>query len=139
MNSETNNLFANRYMGLSTYEDLVDWAISCLEANLDSKNIRILASMRTSLYPSEVEFYFKRCLQDLGWTIPDQRECLLNYTRYIAEQIVSGDLPPAAGAVKMHHLSTELGHPRELSAWCYLDEESDEEIRNEAARFLNEV
>lgn len=149
MNSETNNLLANRYMGRATYEDLVDWAIGCLERNLDSKNIRILASMRTSLYPSEVEYYFSRSLQDLGWTMPDRRECLFNYARYIAQQIISGDLPPQDGCLRVHRLAYELDHPDEFRPWCHLnggfdptsynelqEAELDEEIRNEAARFL---
>jgi hypothetical protein len=94
MDVKTNKLLADIHIGVVTSEDYVQWAVACLESGEDSKNIRILASLQKPLYSSEVDFYFSRCLKDLGWTIPQRRECLLNYARDLAQQIVSGDLSP---------------------------------------------
>ncbi|HEY8224165.1 MAG TPA: hypothetical protein VIG25_02730, partial [Pyrinomonadaceae bacterium] len=88
MNVETNNLLAGRYLGWLTYEEYVNWAVGCLESGLDSQNIRILASLRKPLYSSEVEDYFNRSLRDLGWHLPDRTECLMEYARGFAREIV---------------------------------------------------
>ena len=125
VNSETNKLLAERYLGTATSEDFVDWAVACLESNLDSKNIRILASLQKPLHSSEVDDYFNRCLQDLGWTMPGRQECLLEYARSLAKQILSGDLTPVDGCRKMYRLVVALEYPRELMAWLYLDEGMD--------------
>ena len=94
MKFETNKILAERYLGTATHEDYVDWAVACLESNLDTKNIRILASLRNASSPSEVEDYFNRCLKDVGLTMPARRECFFEYARGLAQEIVSGDLSP---------------------------------------------
>ena len=146
MNSETNKLLAERHMGLATSEDYVRWAVACLESDVDSKNIRILASLQKPLYSSEVDDYFNRCMEDLGWTMPEPRECLLQYARNVAQQILSNDLSPLDGCSKIFHIAAALNLPRELSPWIYLYEgfdpstyddlpefELDEAIKSEAA------
>lgn len=151
MNFETNKILAERHLGSATSEDFVDWAVACLESNLDSKNIRILASLRKPLYSSEVDDYFNRSLKDLGWTMPEPRECLLEYARSIAKQIVSGDLPPLEGCRKIYDVVVALQYPRELMAWLYLDEglhpanysdlqgaEWDDAIMSEANRLVHD-
>lgn len=125
MNYETNKILAERYLGSATSEDFVGWAVACLESNVDSKNIRILASLEKPLYSSEVDDYFNRCLRDLGWTIPEPRECLLEYARCLAKQIVSRELTPVEGCRKMYRVVVALEYPRELMAWLYLDEGLD--------------
>ncbi|MDQ3253056.1 MAG: hypothetical protein M3R15_03975 [Acidobacteriota bacterium] len=80
MNFETTKLLAERHMGMATYEQYVDWAVSCLESGVDSKNIRILASLQKPLYSSEVEDYFGRSLGDLGWELPEPKECMIEYS-----------------------------------------------------------
>jgi hypothetical protein len=51
MNSATNALLAQSYLGMATHEDYIDWAVSCLESDIDSKNIRILASRQPGSSP----------------------------------------------------------------------------------------
>ena len=150
MSFATNKLWAERYLGMATYDDCVDWAVACLEADVDTKNIRILASLRNQSSPSEVEDYFNRSLKDLGWTMPEERECLLEYARGVAQQIVSGDLRPLDGCRKMYNVFDGLGD-HEMISWLYLDEglhpdyggdleaaEWDDAIKIEAARFLRD-
>ena len=146
MDFETNKLLAETHMGVVTSEDYVRWAVTCLESGLDSKNIRILASLEKPLYSPDVDFYFRRCLKDLGWTMPERRECLLNYARDFARQVVSGDLSPDDGSTKIYRIAVALNYPQELMTWVYLHAdlepttfrelqgaEWDEAIKNEAA------
>src|SRR5262249_40999699 len=147
----TNNILAERYLGSATYEDYIDWAVKCLESGIDSKNIRILAALQRPLYSSEVEDYFKKSLNDLGWKLPSRRECLLAYARSLAEQILSGDISPLDGCSKIYKVVVALQYPREMMSWVYLDEgldpetysdlqaaEWDQAIVNEASRLVNE-
>lgn len=151
MNSTTNNLLAKRYLGSATYEDYIGWAVKCLESDIDSKNIRILASLQKPWYSSEVEDYFNRSLNDLGWKMPGKRECLMAYARGFAEQIVSGAITPVEGCDSIYRIVLALQYPREMSSWVFLDErlhpetfselhgtELDQAIVNEANRFIKE-
>ncbi|HEX8141305.1 MAG TPA: hypothetical protein VF553_01840 [Pyrinomonadaceae bacterium] len=151
MNLETIKLVAGRYMELVTHEEYVEWAVSCLESGIDSKNIRILASLQKPLYSSEVEDYFKRSLRDLGWELPDRKECIIEYARSFAKEILSGQVSPLEGCRKIYRIVVDLQYPRELMSWLYLDEglepgtyrdlegkELDEAIIKEARRFIGE-
>jgi hypothetical protein len=131
MDVKTNKLLADIHIGVVTSEDYVQWAVACLESGEDSKNIRILASLQKPLYSSEVDFYFSRCLKDLGWTIPQRRECLLNYARDLAQQIVSGDLSHQDGCRKIYRVALALNYPKELMEWVYFDDNLDPSTYNE--------
>jgi hypothetical protein len=122
VNIETNNLLAGRYLGWLTYEEYVDWAVRCLESGLDSKSIRILASLRKPLYSSEVEDYFNRSLHDLGWQLPDRQKCLMEYARGLACEIVEARVSPLEGCSKIYRVVAALQYPKGLMPWVYLDE-----------------
>ena len=151
MNFETKKILAERYLGTARHEDYVDWAVACLESDLDTKNIRILASLSKSTSPSEVENYFNRSLQDLGLTMPDHRECLVEFARGVAQRIVSNEVSPLYGCGQIYSVVRALDFPHEMIAWLYLDEglrldnlgdlegaDWDEAIKSEAARFVEE-
>lgn len=151
MNLETIKLLAERHMGMATYEQYIDWAVSCLEAGIDSKNIRTLASLQKPLYSSEVEDYFNRSLKDLSWELPEPKECIIEYARSFAGEILAGQVTPLEGCRKIYRVVVVLAYPRELMPWLYLDEglepgtyrdltgkELDEAILKEARRFISE-
>jgi hypothetical protein len=151
MNLETIKLLAERYMGMATHEQYIDWAISCLESGIDSKNIRILASLQKPLYSSEIDDYFNRSLKDLGWELPEPKECIIEYARSFAKEIVAGQVGPLEGCRKIYRVVVALEYPRELMSWLYLDDglepgtcrdlqgqELDEAIVKEARRFIGE-
>lgn len=151
MNLETIRLLARRHLGLATHEQCVDWAVSCLESGIDSKNIRILASLQQPFYPSEVEDYFNRSLKELGWEVPEPMACIVEYARTFAQEILSGKISPVEGCRKIYEVSLALRHPLKLRSWLYLDEglepgtyrdlqgkELDEAITKEARSFVCE-
>lgn len=151
MYSETINLLAQRHLRTIKVEQYVDWALACLESNIDTHSIRILASLQKPLYSSEVEDYFQRGLTELGWTLPSGRDCLLPYVRALAKQIASGAIAPVEGCRKIYKIVVALDYPADLSAWVYLDEgqlpgnlgdveaaELDAAIVREARRLIDE-
>lgn len=121
MNDATLELIAERYLGSVGCEDYVRWAVACLEANIDSKNIRILSSLRKPLYSWEVDDYFERCLADLGWTMPERRECLYEYLHRIVQQVVSRELTTSEASRKIYRIAVALEFPHDLYFWICAD------------------
>ncbi len=71
MDDETNTLIARWYMAEFNYaavgvREFSDWAIFQLEAGQDSKHLRMLAASFDAQSLSEIEGYFRQCLQELG-------------------------------------------------------------------------
>ena len=157
MNEETNTLIAKWYLvqnhfGSVSARNFSDWAISLLEQGVDSKNIRILASMFNTDVFLEVEDYFLRSLKDLDWKFPNTEECLEIYARLIAAEIVDGKIKPFDGCVIMREIHASLDYPQHLSNWISLywagddlywegeeltTEYLDKQIVQEAKRFLS--
>ena len=122
MNRSTIRLLAENYMRLATHEKFVDWAASSLETGLDTKSIRILASLQKPLFPAEVEDYFYRSLKELDWKLPEPIECVIEYARFFAEEILSGQVSPVEGCRRIYKVVVFLEYPPELMSWLYLDE-----------------
>ena len=152
MNRETIRLLAEKYMQLAIYESFVDWAGSSLEAGFDTKSIRILASLQKPLFPTEVEDYFYRSLKELGWELPEPKECVIEYARFFAEEILSDKVSPVEGCRRIYQVAVFLEYPRELMNWFYLDDglemetytdltgtELDAAIIKEARKFASEA
>lgn len=152
MNRFTIRLLAEKYMRLATPEKFVDWAVSSLEAGLDTKSIRILASLQKPLFSIEVEDYFYRSLKELGWKLPEPKECVIEYARFLSEEILSGGVLPVEGCRRIYKAVVFLEYPPELSNWFYLDEglvpdaykeltsaELDAAIIKEAQKFVGEA
>lgn len=126
MNEATKNLIAEIYMGKAGSEQFIDWAVSCLEQGIDSKNIRILASMGTSFYTYEIEDRFSCCLKDLGWEFPKTVETLFEYTKFIAKQILNGQIEPFKACLVIARIYDILDCPKGLFNWVYLTWGHDE-------------
>ena len=122
MNRETIRLLAEKYMVLANHEQFADWAVSCLEAGLDTKSIRILASLQKPMFPTEVVDYFYRSLKELGWNFPEPKDCVIEYARFIAEEILCGKVSPVEGCRQIYKVVLFLEYPPELMSWLYLDE-----------------
>lgn len=125
MNEETTILAAKYYLGRNSPRDYADWAVSCLENGLDTKNIRILASMFNADSFSDINIYFQRALEELGLELPPKEESLLSYSKFIAKQIVENKIEPVKGCREIYLLSYGLDYSEKLSNWIYLDEGLD--------------
>ena len=122
--------FLNKYVSYRypADEDLVAWALSELEAGLDTPNLRILAGLTESADSWEVERYFNRTLDDLKIELPDGpppddmfRRQLMCQT---ARDIVLGAVSPREGCSKIYLLSVTQGGSgiEELDSWGLLDD-----------------
>jgi hypothetical protein len=127
-------LFLNHLAGNATGEEFVDWAVAALEADFDSANLRILASLGSSTLNSEAEFYFNRALKELAIEIPSEEIIIRDYVREIARKILADEITPESGATLIHRsVLYPFDHPKEFQDWCYLSgglhPESYEELR----------
>ena len=121
MTSEIKKLLAYRYIGSVTSKDFVAWAISMLEIDVDSKNLRILASLTEPLYSSEVNEYLQRSFTDLGWHFPTREEALRLYGCDVAESVASETMFPEQGCREMYKICQALGNPQDLEIWRSFD------------------
>ena len=119
MTPETRELFARRHAGAATSEDLIDWAVSLLEAGVSSKSVAILAGL-TTLYTGEIENYFRRSLKELGWREPGREESLRWYARRTAEKILGGEIGPREGCGTIYGILGACDHPGALARWSCL-------------------
>ena len=120
MNDETIKLFAKHCFREASAKDFSDWAIYCLEQGIDSKNIRILASMFNAQYVSEVETYFIRSLDDLNWNYPIKEKCLPEYAKLTAKQILNKEIDIFIGCNEIYKVYRNLDYDPELTNWDYL-------------------
>ena len=112
---------AYRYIGSATSADFVAWAISMLEVDIDSKNLRILASLTEPLYSSEVDEYLQRSFTDLGWHFTTREEALRLYGCDVAESVASEIMFPEQGCREMYKICQALGNPQNLEIWRSFD------------------
>lgn len=121
MNEETVKFFAKYQFGDVSAKDFSDWAIDCLEKGIDSKNIRILASMFNAQSVSEIEDYFFRSLSDLNWKLPAKEDFLPQYTNLIAKQILNKEIDAVSGCHEIYKVYRTLDYKKELRDWEYLN------------------
>ena len=109
-------------MGLANYDDTIEWAISMLEAGIETDNLRILASfiLEKLPNPSEIDDYFQRSLKDLGWMTPSPEESLRQYARGLCEDILSDVIEPTEVLFELYKVSRALDYPSDMLAWDFL-------------------
>lgn len=122
VDEQTNTLIAGWYSGstihgVSDARSFSDWAISKLEEGYDTGNLRMLASMFNEQVFLEVEGHFRRTLTELDWKIPERRECLDRYSRFVASEILEGKIAPVDGCWQLYDLNFSLDYPTYLSNW----------------------
>lgn len=118
--NENLGFFAKYCFGEIAPKDFSDWAIYCLEEGLDSKNLRILASMFDVLYVSELEPYFVKSLDDLGLDYPKEENVLPEYARLIANQILNNEIDVFKGCNEIYKVYIYLDFEVELVSWSCL-------------------
>lgn len=120
MDNETLKFFAKYCLEETSPRDFSDWAIYCLEKRLDSKNLRILASMFDAQYVIEIEPYFTKSLNDLNMNYPLAKDILPKYAKFIANQILKKEISPIEGCYEIYKVYRHLEHEPELTNWDYL-------------------
>lgn len=88
--------------GEADASEYVGWAIEQLVKGIETPSIKILSSFMKPLYKPELEEYFYKSLNELGWRFPlfieNARMCI----KYLAEKILEGSLEPIKGAHEIY-------------------------------------
>lgn len=91
-------LLAKRALATARVNDFSNWAENLLSQGCDSENVAILAGFcdcNAGLY--EVEAYFKKCVDELGLVLVENRAAIFEYAKNLAFDIDTGILDPRDG------------------------------------------
>ncbi len=148
---QLDNLLWKRALGRVVTGDYVDWANQGLLCGLDTPHLRILAGLSPPYAWWEVEHYFARTLEDLGWTLPQPEEIRQNRLREIARKIVDGVVSPVEGCRELCAVLREWDYAEVSGDWFWFEDKQDPRtgarlplprleaaIRQEAEALLND-
>ncbi len=76
--------------GNLTTEQLPDIGVSGLEEGLDTPSLCILAGLRKTESPFQIDHYFKLTLEELNIKFPDKRQAAIEYALAIVDEILDG-------------------------------------------------
>ena len=114
-------VFASRYAGVATGDDLVHWAVSALDLGLNTRSLRMLAGLTTPISQDEADPLFRSSLRELGIEAPTLENLWRPYLTWICTAIEEGRVTPDEGADRIHsRVVSPLEHPKELEGWCRL-------------------
>ncbi|WP_027627639.1 hypothetical protein [Ruminiclostridium cellobioparum] len=116
--------------GEAEASEYVDWAIEQLVKGAETPSVKILSSFMKPLYKPELEEYFHKSLDELGWRFPPFTENARMCIKHLAEKILDGSLEPIKGAHEIYTYVRELKYPEDLIAWLEIDDYIDERVYN---------
>ncbi len=112
-------VFAAQFAGVSTGDDLVEWATKALELGFNTRSLRILAGLPTPISETDAEPLFLASLKELGIEVPTVESLWRPYLIWICNMVEHGTVSPDEAANLIHsRVVSPLGHPKELERWC---------------------
>jgi len=76
--------------GNMTTDQLAMVGVTGLQEGLDSPSLCILAGLSKNENPHQIEYYFKRTLEELNIALPDRRQAAIEYAFGIVDEILLG-------------------------------------------------
>jgi len=130
-------LIGKRLFSRADAKDYTDWAEQLLHEDVASDNVAILASFGMDKYPDpiEIEEYFQKSLKDLGITLPNRKQGLLEYSKDICKGIIDGSIDPLLGEKKLYEICVDQEYDLPHLIWLYLDDDIDFLGDGESAQF----
>lgn len=119
INQDIIELLAERWL---KKDDISNWAIKCLEKGFDSKSLRMIATLNRFDSPFQSDDYFNRALKELGWGKIERNDCLMEYSKILAQKIVEDKVDPLEASEVIYQILVELDYPSELQGWFEIDE-----------------
>ena len=137
-------------------QEMIAWALTCLQAGLDSQSLRLLASAYHE-EDREVVHLFQDAARELNILLP-ALETFDWIEKLICLEILNDSVKPIAGLKSLYKLWQQAGMNETFINWVYLDDSIDllkdgysplepfqtmtlttisESIRNEAKRVLS--
>ncbi|MBP6532329.1 MAG: hypothetical protein KA285_03545 [Bacteroidia bacterium] len=81
--------------------DLV--GVTALEEGLDSPSLCILAGLSKKESPHQIDYYFKKTLEELNIQLPDRRMAAIEYALGIVDEILLGKKDLVSGTKEIYH------------------------------------
>jgi len=114
-NTQFNILVAKRALGIVQAKDFSDWAESLLVQGCNAENVAILAGFGLEHFPNsyDIELYFKKCVDELGLVLFEDRAAIFEYVYELAANICKGIIKPRAGleSLKNFWVATDDDEP----------------------------
>ncbi len=121
----TKELAVKIVLGEAHAKDYTDWAENMLKQGSGSENIAILAGLGLDKAPDpkEIKYYFNKSLKDAGLELPEKKDCVLDYARYICGEIIEGRISPVKGMHILDSLYLKTDYDPVYSIWSELSED----------------
>jgi hypothetical protein len=105
----------------ATASDMVDWATVALVAGEDTPALVILAGLDRHASVFEAMPWFEKVLSELDLApLPDD-DLRRAFVGAVSRSLLDGRINPEQALDQVHeHAVSPLGHPDDLSAWCFV-------------------
>lgn len=114
-------LLIQRMAATVTSASIVDWATDALVAGEDTPSLVILAGLDRASSVFETTPWLDKALAELNVLPPAPDELRRAYVGVVSRALMAGRLNSEQALESIHRqVVTPLGHPSDLSAWCYV-------------------
>ncbi|HZI26616.1 MAG TPA: hypothetical protein VFD64_00585 [Gemmatimonadaceae bacterium] len=114
-------LLVSRLATRATAADMVDWATAALVAGEASPSLDFLAGLDGSASVFDAMPWFEKALSELGIAQPPDHELRRAFVGVVSRSLLDGRISPDQALDQVHeHAVSPLGHPDDLSAWCFV-------------------
>jgi hypothetical protein len=114
-------LLVSRLATRATATDMVEWATAALVAGETSPSLDVLAGLGHGASVFEATPWFDKALSELGIAQPPHHELRRAFVGAVSRSLLDGRISPAQALDQVHeHAVSPLGHPDDLSAWCFV-------------------
>jgi hypothetical protein len=114
-------LLVNHLATRATAADMVDWATSGLVAGEDTPALVILSGLDRNSSVFEVMPWFDKALSELGIAHSPPEEIRRAFVGAVSRSLLDGRITADRALDQVHeHAVSPLGHPDDLSAWCFV-------------------
>ncbi|MCI0500035.1 MAG: hypothetical protein L0Y36_10240 [Planctomycetales bacterium] len=133
---ETEELLGKEIVFGITGEDYVKWAETLLSKGCENENIEALASLglESPIDTDEAKLYYNKIIKELKMSLPEKKDALMAYAKYLARQVVDKKISPENGASMLFRICREADYPKELIDWYIITEEPGH-IRSDSIDF----
>jgi hypothetical protein len=105
---------------------LVEWAIHALEEGVETESLIYLAGLSPDSSISQAGPLFDRGLAGLKLKLPHSDDLRRAYVGAVSRALLAGKLKPQEALDRVHQrVVNPLGHPSDLTPWCFVWEGLD--------------
>lgn len=114
-------LLVSRLATRVTAADLVDWATAALVAGEESPSLDVLAGFDRGTSVLEAMPWFNKALSELGIAPLPDHELRRAFVGAVSRSLLDGRISADQALDQVHeHAVSPLGHPDDLSPWCFV-------------------